>query len=54
MTDTRLPTDWEMTRLRDMGLLICHCANPKMVHLPLWDDYQCGRCGRAILWSPDD
>jgi hypothetical protein len=39
-----------IAELRDAGLLICHCLAPVPVWLALWQDYECARCGRPVMW----
>jgi len=46
--------DVDLDEARQQGRLLCQCKKQKRVWLELWEDYECGRCGKAILWSPDD
>lgn len=36
--------------LRDQGHLVCRCSTPEPIWLRLWADYECGRCGKAMVW----
>ena len=54
MPDTRVPDDWEMERDRQRGLFVCQCPTPRPVLLPMWADYECGRCGRKVIkWNEE-
>ena len=42
--------DWRIEELRERGSLVCRCSTPEPIWLALWQDYECQRCGKAILW----
>ena len=50
MSENRLPTDRSMAQRRDLGQFVCRCSIPELVWLALWRDYQCGHCGKAVIW----
>jgi hypothetical protein len=40
----------KLERQRQLGQLVCRCSTPEPVWLALWRDYECGHCGKAVVW----
>jgi hypothetical protein len=49
VSSNRLPTDEQMRRWREEGLLLCTCARPMPWPRPVWGSKECRNCGHLIL-----